>query len=59
MATRLTLTHEERVALYVKIIEGKKLTLSDFNVALMRNGAPSKVELDALNDALLQLGWER
>lgn len=58
MAARLTLTHAERVALYVKIIESKQLALSDYTVALMRNGAPSKPELDALNLALVQLGWQ-
>ena len=54
-------THEERVELYVKIITLKlgAAGLTDFNVAYMRNAAPSKVEADALNDALLKLGWQR
>ncbi len=54
-------THEERVDLYVKIITQKMgaAGLTDFNVAYMRNAAPSKPQLDALNDALLKLGWTR
>jgi hypothetical protein len=60
MATKLTLTHEERVKLYVKIFnEHGPKPLTEFNVALMRNAAPSQPELDALNDALKQLGWEK
>lgn len=60
MATKLTLTHEARVQLYVDIINTKlKGPLTDFNVALMRAKSPSQVELDALNDALKKLGWER
>jgi hypothetical protein len=60
MATKLTLTHEQRVELYVKIIREKLGgPLTDFNVALMRTKCPSQVELDALNAALLQLGWQR
>lgn len=60
MATKLTLTHEQRVQLYVDIIQ-KRLggPLTDFNVALMRTKAPSQVELDALNAALVKLGWQR
>ena len=54
------MNHEARVALYVKIIKTKlKGPLNEFAVALMRNAAPSKQELDALNDALIQLGWKR
>ena len=60
MATKLTLSHEERVALYVDIIRTKlKGPLTDFNVALMRAKSLSQVELDALNDALKKMGWER
>lgn len=59
MTVKTLMSHEERVQLYVRIIESQKLTLSDYNVALMRNGAPGQRELDALNDALKQLGWER
>lgn len=60
MATKLTLTHEQRVDLYVNIIQLRmKGPMTDFNVALMREKAPSKPELDALNDALKKLGWER
>ena len=61
MATKLTLTHEQRVELYVKIIESglKKVPLTDFSVAYMRAKAPSKPELNALNAALLQMGWEK
>lgn len=59
MTTKTLMSHEERVQLYVRIIESQKLTLSDYNVALMRNGAPGQRELDALNAALVQLGWER
>lgn len=53
------LTHTERVALYKKIITDKKVVLSDFTVALMRNAAPGQKELDATNDALLELGWQK
>jgi hypothetical protein len=58
--TKLTLTHEQRVQLYTDIIQTKlKSGLNDFIVATMRNKAPSQVELDALNAALVQLGWEK
>lgn len=57
---KIPLTHEERVKLYVGIIQANlKGPLTDFNVAYMRNRAPTQPELDALNDALKQLGWER
>ena len=60
MATLLTLSHAERVDLYVEIIKTKlQGPLNDFIVAAMRARAPSQIELDALNAALLQMGWER
>lgn len=61
MATKLTLTHEARVQLYMDIINRglKGAPLTDFNVALMRAKAPSQPELNALNDALKTLGWQR
>jgi hypothetical protein len=51
-------THKDRVALYKKIITDKKVVLSDFTVALMRNAAPGQLELDAINDAVKELGWQ-
>lgn len=62
MDTKTPLTHAQRVALYVKIIQQNllpKSPLTDFNVALMRNNARSQAEMDALNAALLQLGWQK
>lgn len=60
MTTQLTLTHEERVKLYVKIIETRApKPLTDFMVARMRNAAPSEPEMLALNEALVQVGWPR
>lgn len=54
------MNHEARVALHVKIINTKfKGPLNEFAVALMRNAAPTKAELEALNEALAQLGWKR
>lgn len=57
MATRLTLTHVQRIELYVKLITERALPLTPYKVALMRNAAPSQAELDALNSALQQLEW--
>ena len=55
-----TITLEQRVALYVRIITENilpKRVLTEHTVALMRNKAPSAAELAALNSALAQLGW--
>lgn len=55
-----TITHDQRVALYVDIIKTRLGgPLTDYNVALMRAKAPSQPELDALNDAIKQMGWQR
>lgn len=55
-----TLTHKGRVALYVEIINTKlQGPLTDFIVSYMRARAPSQEELNALNDALREVGWER
>lgn len=60
MTQKQPLTHEQRVALYVDIIKTRLPgPLTDFNVALMRTKSPGQKELDALNDALKQLGWQR
>jgi len=60
MNTNTPLTPEQRVDLYVKIITEKmKGTLTDFNVAYMRNQSPGQKELDALNGALVKLGWQK
>jgi hypothetical protein len=53
------MTHEDRVKLYVKAITNKCLPLTEFKVNYMRNAAPSRHELSALNDALVELGWQR
>ena len=54
------MTHAERVDLYVKIIKAKlSMPLTDFKVAYLRNAAPGQKEMDALNDALIKLGWQR
>ena len=54
------MTHLERVELYVKIITARAgLPLTEFKVNYMRNAAPGPVELAALNQALVQLGWQR
>lgn len=53
-----TMTHQERVDLYVKIIEAKvKLPLTQFKVDYMRNASPGEKEMLALNEALGRLGW--
>ena len=54
------MTHQQRVALYVRIIN-TKLTqgLNTNAVAYLRRAAPSQIELRALNDALRQLGWNQ
>lgn len=52
-------THIELVALYKKIILMKKVILDDFTVAAMRNAAPGQREMNALNDALKELGYQR
>lgn len=55
-----TLTHDQRVALYMDIIRTRMPgPLTDYNVALMRAKAPSQPELDALNAALVKLGWQK
>lgn len=55
-----TMTHQERVALYVRILEAKMpKPLTDFSVAYVRNAAPSREELSAINEALFQMGWKR
>lgn len=59
MTTRLTLSHVQRIELYVNIITQKGLPLTEYKVALMRNSAPSLIELEAINEALKQLGWEK
>lgn len=60
MATRLVLSHEARVDLYVNIIKAKLPgPLTEYNVALMRNAAPSVPEMEALNEALVKMGWEK
>ena len=52
-------TQTELVALYKKIITDKKLVLTDFTVAAMRNAAPDQRALDALNIAVKELGYPR
>jgi hypothetical protein len=57
-----TLTQEQRVELYVKILREKfipKGHMNEFGVAYLRNAAPTQIEMDALNAALLQLGWQK
>ena len=54
------MTHQQRVALYVRIINTKLTQGLNINtVAHMRRAAPSQIELCALNDALRQLGWDQ
>ena len=53
------LSQVQRVALYKKIIINKRVVLSDFTVALMRNATPSLVALEAVNTALKELGWQK
>lgn len=53
------LTHTERVELYKKIIIDKKVVLSDYTVALMRNAAPAMIHLEAINDAVKELGYQK
>ena len=52
-------TQTELVALYKKIILAKKVVLSDFAVAAMRNAAPDQRAMDALNIAVKDLGYQR
>jgi len=52
------LSHEKRVALYIHIIQGFKLPLSQSHVATMRAKAPGSEELEALNEALRKLGFQ-
>lgn len=59
MHTKAPLTHEQRTELYVRIIKEKLGVLTEFNVAYMRNNTPGQKEMDALNAALLQLGWQK
>lgn len=57
-----TITQEQRVALYVRIIQENLLPkgpLTEFTVNLIRAKAPSQAELDACNAALKQCGWEK
>lgn len=53
------MTHDQRVALYVRILTSKQVLLTEFNVALIRNAAPNQQALDAANAALLQLGYTK
>lgn len=53
------LTHKERVELYKKIIIDKKVILDDYTVALMRNAAPTMIHLEAINDAVKELGYQK
>lgn len=53
------MTHTQRVALYRRIIADKRVQLTEFTVALMRNAAPNQAAMDALNEALRELGYQR
>lgn len=52
------LTHEQRTALYVKILRDQAPPLNEFTVGYMRAKAPNQKALDALNAALIQVGWK-
>lgn len=57
-----TLTQEQRIELYVKILKEKfipKGLMNDFGIAYLRNAAPTAIELEALNTALTQCGWQK